>query len=133
VADKLEIAKVAYVSYCLRQQGKVRLKLMLDVTNQVVSSLDFRELLRAVSTSVRRVMRCDAAAIMLPESDGKHLRVHALDFPYSRGSFTEKAAIPIEGTLPGQAFQSGKPTVLNRLDPTEIPPEMYAKAAREGV
>ena len=133
VADQLALAIDAAVSSYLSQQAQDRLKLILDVTNQVVSSLDFQELLRAVSASVRRVMRCDAAAIMLPESDGKHLRVHALDFPDSRGSFTEKAAIPIEGTLPGQAFQSGKPTVLNRLDPTEIPPEMYAKAAGEGV
>src|SRR5438093_3583045 len=133
VADQLALAIDAAVSSYLSQQAQDRLKLILDVTNQVVSSLDFQELLRAVSASVRRVMRCDAAAIMLPESDGKHLRVHALDFPDSRGSFTEKAAIPIEGTLPGQAFQSGKPTVLNRLVPTEIPPEMYAKAAGEGV
>ncbi|PYV78415.1 MAG: Fis family transcriptional regulator [Acidobacteria bacterium] len=133
VADQLALAIDAAVSSYLSQQAQDRLKLILDVTNQVVSSLDFQELLRAVSASVRRVMRCDAAAIMLPESDGKHLRVHALDFPDSRGSFTEKTAIPIEGTLPGQAFQSGKPTVLNRLDPTEIPPEMYAKAAGEGV
>jgi len=133
VADQLALAIDAAVSSSLSRQAQDRLKLILDVTNQVVSNLDFQELMRAVSASVRRVMRCDAAAIMLPESDGKHLRVHALDFPESRGSFTEKAAIPIEGTLPGQAFQSGKPTVLNRLDPAEIAPEMYAKAAGEGV
>jgi formate hydrogenlyase transcriptional activator len=133
VADQLALAIDAAVSSYLSQQAQDRLKLILDVTNQVVSNLDFQEVLRAISASVRRVMRCDAAAVMLPEPDGTQLRVHALDFPDSRGSFTEKGAIPIEGTLPGQAFQSGKPTILNRLDPAEIPAEMYAKAAVEGV
>jgi len=41
--------------------------------------------------------------------------------------------IPIEGSLPGETFRSGKPWVLNRLDPAEVSPEMYAKASGEGM
>ncbi|HWY68562.1 MAG TPA: sigma 54-interacting transcriptional regulator, partial [Terriglobales bacterium] len=102
-------------------------------TNQVVSNLNFQELLRTISASVRQVMRCDAAAIMLPEPDGVNLRVHALDFPDSRGFFTEQVLIPIADSIPGETYQSGKPWVLNRLDPAEVPPEMYAKASGEGI
>jgi formate hydrogenlyase transcriptional activator len=58
-----------------------RLQLLLDVTNQVVSNLELRDLLRAFSANVRRVMACDGAAVLLPESDGHHLRIYAVDFP----------------------------------------------------
>jgi PAS domain S-box-containing protein len=42
-----------------RKQAEERLQLLLDVTNQVVSNLQLRDLLRAISASVRRVMQCD--------------------------------------------------------------------------
>src|SRR5207249_3028186 len=78
-----------------------QLKLILDLNNQVVSNLEFQELLRAASASVRQVMHCDAAAVMLVEAEGTHLRVHALDYPESRGVFTEGSLVPINSSLPG--------------------------------
>src|SRR6266567_4326326 len=94
-----------------------------------VIAFDYLEL---VVTSVREVMRYAAAAIMLPEPGGTHLRVHALDFPESKGIFRAEILIPIEGTPPGETFRSGKPWVVNRLEP-ELYPELYAKAAKEGM
>ncbi|MGA7927948.1 MAG: sigma 54-interacting transcriptional regulator [Candidatus Sulfotelmatobacter sp.] len=133
VADQIALAIDAAVNFHLSRQAQDRLKLILDLTNQVVSNLNFQELLRTISASVRQVMRCDAAAIMLPEPDGAHLRVHALDFPDSRGFFKKQVLIPIADSFPGETYQSGKPWVLNRLDPAEVPPEMYAKASGEGI
>jgi formate hydrogenlyase transcriptional activator len=132
VADQIALAIDAAVNFYLSRQAQDRLKLILDLTNQVVSNLNFDELLRTISASVRRLMSYDAAAIMLPEPDGVHLRVHALDFPDRKGFFKEQLLIPIDGSGPGQTFRSGKPWVLNRLDP-ELNPEMYAKAAAEGI
>ncbi|MGB7329922.1 MAG: sigma 54-interacting transcriptional regulator, partial [Terriglobales bacterium] len=132
VADQIALAIDAAVNFYLSQQSQDRLKLILELTNQVVSNLNFQELLQAISASVRRVMHCDAAAIMLPELDGVYLRVHALDFPDRKGFFKEQVLIPIEGSPPGETFRSGKPWVVNRLDP-ESHPEMYAKAAGEGI
>ena len=133
VADQIGLAVDAAVNSYLSQRAQDRLKLILDLNNQVVTNLEFSELLRTTSANVRRVMQADAAAVMLPERDGSHLYVHALDFPDSHGIFTEGGQIPIANTLPGEAFRSGKPIVLNRLDPAEIPPEMYRKAKAEGL
>lgn len=133
VADQLALAIDAAVSSYLSQQAEERLRLILDLTNQVVSNLNFQELLRAISASVRQVMRCDAAAIMLPDPDGKQLRVHALDFPDSRGFFKESATIPIDESMPGETFKTGTPLIINKLDPAIVPPEMYAKASGEGM
>jgi len=132
VADQIALAIDAAVNFYLSRQAQDRLKLILDLTNQVVSNLNFDELLRTISSSVRRLMSYDAAAIMLPEPDGAHLRVHALDFPDRKGFFKEQLLIPIDGSGPGETFRGGKPWVLNRLDP-ELNPEMYAKASAEGL
>ena len=133
VADQIALAIDAAVNFYLSRQTQERLKLILDLTNQVVSKLNFQELLQAISVSVRRVMHCDAAGIMLPEPDGVHLRKHALDFPESKGLFTEDNLIPLEGSEIGETFRSGKPWVMNRLDAREVSPEMYAKASGEGM
>jgi formate hydrogenlyase transcriptional activator len=133
VANQIGLAIDAAVNFYVSQQVQDQLKLILDLTNQVVSNLEFQDLLRATSASVRRVMRCDAAAVMLAEAEGTHLRIHALDYPESRGIFVEGARIPIDGTLPGNAFRARKAVVVNRLDPGEIPAEMHRKASAEGL
>jgi formate hydrogenlyase transcriptional activator len=133
VADQIGLAIDAAVNFFISQRVQDQLKLILDLTNQVVSNLEFDDLLRAASASVRRVMGCDAAAIMLADAEGKHLRVHALDYPESRGVFTEGAMVPVEGTHPGSSFTNRKPIVINRLDPVAMPPEMYRKASAEGL
>jgi formate hydrogenlyase transcriptional activator len=133
VAEQISLAIDAAVNFYISQRVQDQLKLTLELTNQVVSNLEFHDLLHAASTSVRQIMGCDAAAIMLADDEGKQLRVHALDYPESRGIFTEGALVPIEGTMPGEAFKSGKPMIVNRLDPSEMPPEMYRKASGEGL
>jgi formate hydrogenlyase transcriptional activator len=133
VADQIALAIDAAVNLYYSTQAQDRLKLILDLTNQVVSNLEFEELLTSISSTVRRVMHCDAAGILLPDADGRNLRVHALDFPESKGFFAEGIEVPIQGTMPGETFQTGKTFVLNRLDPAKMPPEMYAKASGEGM
>jgi formate hydrogenlyase transcriptional activator len=133
VVDQLALVLDAAVNFHASERLQDRLKLILDLTNQVVSNLELNDLLHTMSASVRQIMACDAAAVMLPESDGKHLRVHALDFPSGKGIFTEGGLVPIEGSMPGEAFRNLKTVVINELDPETIPPEMYRKAKAEGV
>lgn len=85
-----------------------RLELLLELTNYVVANLEFRDLLRAVVASTRRVMGCDGVGITLPDTDNAHLRIYALDFPASDGSFHEESLVPIDEDLSGEVFRSGK-------------------------
>lgn len=133
VADQIALAIDAAVNFYVSHRAEDRLKLILDLSTQVVSSLDFKELLRTISASIRNVMEAEAAAIMLAEGDGNSLCVHALDFPDCRGIFVEGVMVPVAGTMPGDAFRTGNPMVINRLDPAELPPEMYNKAKAEGL
>jgi formate hydrogenlyase transcriptional activator len=85
-----------------------RVGLLLELTNHVVSNLEFRDLLRAVVASTRRVMGCDGVGITLPDSDNTHLRIYALDFPFKDESYQEESLVPIDEDVSGVVFRTGK-------------------------
>src|SRR5712672_336220 len=89
-----------------------RLKLLLDMTNTLVSNLELRDLLRAISASIRQDMHCDSVGVWLPDPDRCQLRQLAQDFPESKGFVTEDLLHPIEGSEVGTVFKTGKPFVL---------------------
>jgi formate hydrogenlyase transcriptional activator len=109
--DALNFAVLRRASEELRTKND-RLQLLLDVTNQVVSNLELRDLLRAISQDVRRVMQCDYAGLSLPDAENKQFRLYAVDFPESKGFLQEDLVYPIEGSPSGTAFQTMKPLTL---------------------
>jgi formate hydrogenlyase transcriptional activator len=56
------------------QRESDRLKLLLDITNTLVSNLECRDLLRTVSASIRQVMHCDIVGVWLPDAQQIRLR-----------------------------------------------------------
>ena len=109
-----------------------QLNLLLDLNNHIVSNLNLRDLLRAVSASVRRVMHCDAVGVLLPEADGKQLRVYAQDFPASRGFAKEENLIPIDRSRPGSVLRTGKP-LFGRIQELVREDAKKTPAAAEGL
>jgi formate hydrogenlyase transcriptional activator len=91
----------------LRKKNE-RVGLLLELTNHVVSNLEFREVLRAVVASTRRVMGCDGVGITLPDTDNIHLRIYALEFAFVDESVHEESLIPIEGDVSGTVYRTGK-------------------------
>jgi formate hydrogenlyase transcriptional activator len=85
-----------------------RVGLLLELTNHVVSTLEFRDLLRDVVTSTRRVMGCDGVGITLPDCDNTHLRIYALDHPFKDESHQEESLVPIDEAVSGAVFRTGK-------------------------
>jgi formate hydrogenlyase transcriptional activator len=85
-----------------------RLGLLLELTNHVVSNLEFRDVLRSVVASTRRVMGCDGVGITLPDGDNTRLRIYALDFPLKDESVQEESLVPIDDDIAGEVFRSGR-------------------------
>jgi len=85
-----------------------RVGLLLELTNQLVSNLEFRDLLRSVVASTRRVLGCDGVGITLPESNKTHLRIYALDFPFKDESRHEESLVPMDEDISGAVFRTGK-------------------------
>jgi transcriptional regulator with GAF, ATPase, and Fis domain len=54
------------------ERERERLKLLLDMTNTLVSNLELRDLLRAISASIRQEMHCDTVGVWLPDSDRRN-------------------------------------------------------------
>jgi formate hydrogenlyase transcriptional activator len=87
--------------------------LLLDVTNQVVSNLQLRDLLRAIWGNIRRVMQCDFASLALPHAENKQLQLYVLDFSEGKGFLHEEGRYSIEGSPYGTAFRTMKPVALD--------------------
>jgi len=68
----------------------------------------------------------------LPNTEGTLLRVEALDFPDSRGHFTQHFTIPMQGSMTGRAFAAGEPLVLNNFDKPSYLPAVGAMIEAEG-
>jgi formate hydrogenlyase transcriptional activator len=94
------------------QRESDRLKLLLDITNTLVSNLECRDLLRTVSASIRQVMHCDIVGVWLPDAEQIRLRQLAMDFPESKGFVKEDWQLPVEGTELGRVFKTGEPHVV---------------------
>jgi formate hydrogenlyase transcriptional activator len=58
---------------------KNRPQLLLELSGLIVSNLELRDLLRSVSSTVRRVMQCEAVGVHLPDEESSSLRLFALD------------------------------------------------------
>jgi formate hydrogenlyase transcriptional activator len=109
------------------------LQLLLDVTNQLVPQLELRDLLRAVSKQVRRVMQCDFASLSLPDAENKQLRLYTVDFPESKGELREEVTYPIEGSLSGRAFRTMKALSIQSPFGEQFPAPIVKIVARQGL
>jgi len=85
-----------------------RLKLLLDLTRQAISGVELRDFLRAAVMSILRLMSSDGGCVLLEAPDGEELEIYALEFSTGITSLREGTAIPIEGTVAGRVFQTGK-------------------------
>jgi transcriptional regulator with GAF, ATPase, and Fis domain len=66
------------------QHQNDQLQLLLDLTNRITSNLELRDLLRAIATNIREVIRADAVAVALPDAASEKFRLFAMDFPHGK-------------------------------------------------
>jgi formate hydrogenlyase transcriptional activator len=110
------------------QRQNERLHLLLNLTNQITSNLDLREVLRAISAHTRERMLNDLAGIALPDEASGKFRIYALDLPESPGIVREGMLISAVGA--GRtAFETLKPTIANTSNPDDFSPEEQAHNA----
>jgi len=88
-----------------------RSQLLLEINNTLVSNLNLRELLSAISNCLNTVMPHDAAALALYDESLKELRLTALDFPAHEEACAAGKIIPLEGTPAGLALTTREPVL----------------------
>jgi formate hydrogenlyase transcriptional activator len=109
-----------------------RLQLLLKLTSQITSNLELREVLRAISASIRELMHCDLVHVSLPDAASGKFRVHALDFPESKGFVKEELLITPAGVAK-RALENLEPGVRSIANREDFPPDYYDLLVAEGV
>jgi formate hydrogenlyase transcriptional activator len=116
VVNQITLALDDALNFQASKRSQERLELLLDLTNGVVSNLDLREVLRAVSASIRRVIQCDGVGVALPEPESDRLRLYALDFPGNKGIIHEGMLPPGEDVSALVALRTGRPIRVSNSD-----------------
>lgn len=111
------------------RQEQDRLRLLIDITNSMTSKLNFRRLVEALSTNLLSVTRCDLCALLLPQGDDKHLAVTVLYNPEARGSISDGALVPTEGSSCGKAFRTRRKQHIDSFEQMRNDPESFGNDA----
>jgi formate hydrogenlyase transcriptional activator len=116
INDRLNLAHSNTIQAQLEAE-RTKLRLILDLNSSVVSNLELRDLLRSISPNIRKVLRLDGVALILPAADDAQLQLYALDFPDFKGLIHQGMSSSLDESLPGQVFRSGKPWIgdINEL------------------
>ena len=132
VENALNFEQAQSVQQQLKEQHD-RLRLLLDVNNTVVSALDLRQLINAVSASLRHLVPHEYASISLYDAETQRLNIHALDFPVSKGMLTEGLSVPVEGTPTGRALMTRQPVFITRRDIEQFGSDVARRILAEGL
>jgi formate hydrogenlyase transcriptional activator len=94
------------------QRQNDRLELLLNLTSRITSSLDLREVLRAIAANIRQVIHADLVTVSLPDGSSGKIRVFAMDFPHGKGLIKEDLLVA-PSTAVKKAMDTLKPVVLD--------------------
>src|SRR5271156_2373510 len=101
-----------------------RFELLLNLTAKITSSLDLREVLRAIAANIREVIHADAVTVALPDAASEKYRVFAMDFPHGKGVIKEELLV-----TPSAAVKRA----IDTLKPVVFEPDPYGLGSAEGL
>ena len=115
------------------EQERDQLRLLLEVNNAVCTILDVRQLMKAIASSLHRVLHHECCCLSLYEPEWNQLRVFALDFPGSTGWIQEGMANPVDDSPDGTAFTTKKPFLFNATEYERYHSEFVRCLIAEGI
>lgn len=92
-----------------------RFRLLLRITNALVSKLNLPELLRTVSTIMREVVLQEYVCLLLYDEVHRQVRLLALDSPDYPGLLSDGYVVDVADSPGGLALQTQRPVVVQRL------------------
>lgn len=118
----------------ITEQKRASEALLLEVSNRLISHLNFENLLAAISASLAQIKEYDYAGLALYDPSVQKLRVYALPSPSRKNLIHEELLLPLENSPAGWAFKARRPLVLNQVHdegrPFEIPTQLVAQGVR---
>ncbi len=121
VAGQIAVAIESQLHHQQLTRERDRSRLLLEINNTLISNLNLRELVLAISKSLSTVMAREATALALYDETSQQLRLAAFDAPANEENrCTGGKIIPLEGNPLGEAFTTRK-TVWIDLDGPDDP------------
>ena len=115
----------------LRSQNE-RLELLLNLTGKITSSLNLREVLRAISANIREVIHSDGVTVSLPDAASGKMRVFATDIPHGKGLIKEELLVTPSAAVK-KALETLEPVVAHSCADHELGSGAFDMAAAEGL
>lgn len=98
------------------KQERDRLRLLLNITNSMMSKLDLGHLVAALSKDLGSVVKSGLCALMLPDSDREQLRIASLYRSDASGGKSMDMTVPIVGSISGYVSRTGRRVRIDRLE-----------------
>ena len=127
IAPQLAIAVQNAANFQRAERERDRKRLLLKINNVVVSHLDLKDLVKAVSAALSDIMPHDSAGIALYDAKLNHLVEYTNVNYKDLEAFKVGDTIPIEGTPAGLVFLTGKPLLIRRPNPEAYPVDRYSR------
>ncbi len=121
----------AYQTQLARERD--RLRILLEVNNVLVNSLEFPELFRGIVSTLQRVIHHDYTSLALLDPVTGLLKIHALDFPGRQGLLKPEMVIPRDGSPAGRAIVEGRTVIVRGSDFDAYKSEVIKLLRAEGM
>ena len=106
-------------------RAQARLRLLLDITNRIVTKLELRDLLREIATSIRQFMQYDSVGVALPDPEDGELRRYAGD----HAGYEEMSVGPASEHAK-TVFRTGTPLIATKEEVVADPQGATANMSR---
>ena len=106
-------------------RAQARLRLLLDITNRIVTKLELRDLLREIAASIRQFMQYDSVGVALPDPEDGELRRYAGD----HAGYEEMSVGPASDRAK-TVFRTGTPLIATKEEVVADPQGATANMSR---
>ena len=124
---------VAGISTDITERKKAEEALLLEISMVLLSNLDVRELLTAISATLHRIMPHEYASLALYGPESKDLRLLSLEHPGTEAALGKEMLSPAQEALAGRVMNARQPLVLNDLGDNTDRFHAASRLAAEGV
>jgi formate hydrogenlyase transcriptional activator len=121
----------AYHAQLARERD--RLRVLLEVNNVLVTSLELPELFRGIVTTLQRVIHHDYTSLALLDPASGLLKIYALDFPGRQGLIKPELTIPRESSPAGRAIIENRTLISRGAEMDQYSSEIVRILRSEGI
>ena len=120
----------SYQQLLMRERD--RLRLLLDVNNNVISHLELGDLFQAVSSALRECFHHEYTGLWVFEEGTTKLRSVGMDFPSHRGFIQKTQSLDLT-PAEVEEVRSRSPRLMDRTELAQLPPKFASLAQAENI